>query len=163
MEIHISADVAYAVWQYWQIQRRRCRSCTQAGAEILLETARFWASAGHRGADGYYHLRHVIGPDEYHEDVDDNAYTNLMAAWNLRRSRGDGADIWRSAGPNAGRNSRNVCEITPEELRSWSHLADVMYTGFDPNTRLFEQFQGFYQKEGDRPASRMSRATPPWT
>ena len=42
MEHHISADVAYAVWQYW-VPLAMTRS-SRAGAEILLETARFWAS-----------------------------------------------------------------------------------------------------------------------
>jgi trehalose/maltose hydrolase-like predicted phosphorylase len=58
----------------------------EAGAEILVETARFWASRARIEADGRAHIRDVIGPDEYHETVDDNAYTNLMACWNLERA-----------------------------------------------------------------------------
>jgi trehalose/maltose hydrolase-like predicted phosphorylase len=58
----------------------------QAGAEILLETARFWASRAVSEADGRRHVRHVIGPDEYHENVDDNAFTNVMARWNIERA-----------------------------------------------------------------------------
>ena len=46
-----------------------------AGAEILVETARFWASRAQIEQDGRAHIRQVIGPDEYHETVDDNAYT----------------------------------------------------------------------------------------
>ena len=60
-------------------------SSCDAGAEILLETARFWASRAVAEADGKRHIRHVIGPDEYHEDVDDNAFTNVMARWNIAR------------------------------------------------------------------------------
>jgi hypothetical protein len=41
MEQHISADIAYAVWQYWQ-STGDDGFFLQAGAEILLETARFW-------------------------------------------------------------------------------------------------------------------------
>ena len=55
------------------------------GAEILLETARFWASRATLESDGRYHIRGVIGPDEYHETIDDNAFTNVMAAWNIER------------------------------------------------------------------------------
>src|SRR5262249_54844201 len=78
MEHHISADVAYAVWHYW------CATGDDefflcAGAEILLDTARFWASRAVAEADDRRHIRHVIGPDEYHEDVDDNVFTNVMA------------------------------------------------------------------------------------
>ena len=56
------------------------------GREILLETARYWASRIQVESDGTAHIYRVIGPDEYHESVDDNAYTNVMARWNLRRA-----------------------------------------------------------------------------
>ena len=84
MEHHISADIAYAVWQYWRATGDDA-FFLDAGAEILLETARFWASRAVPEADGKRHIRHVIGPDEYHEDVDDNAFTNVMARWNIAR------------------------------------------------------------------------------
>src|SRR5262249_6494916 len=70
----------------------------QAGAEILLETARFWASRAITEADGGRHIRHVIGPDEYHEDVDDSAFTNVMARWNLGRAL-EAVDILRARWP----------------------------------------------------------------
>ena len=93
-EHHISADVAYAVWQYWQATADD-DFLREAGAEIVLETARFWASRGQVEADGRYHIRRVIGPDEYHEGVDDNAYTNGMAQWNLERGA-EAAQIWEA-------------------------------------------------------------------
>ena len=81
-EHHISADVAFGVWKYWEATVDE-RFLVDAGAEILIETARFWASRAEREDDGRYHIRGVIGPDEYHETVDDNAYTNGLAQWNL--------------------------------------------------------------------------------
>ena len=83
-EQHISADVAYAVWHYWEATGDDV-FLRDAGAEILLETARFWASRAQPEADGQHHIRGVIGPDEYHETIDDNAFTNVMARWNIRR------------------------------------------------------------------------------
>lgn len=83
-EQHISADIAYAVWQYWSATEDDA-FLLDAGAEILLETARFWASRAVSEADGLHHFRGVIGPDEYHETIDDNAFTNVMARWNIRR------------------------------------------------------------------------------
>ena len=61
MEHHISADIAYAVWQYWRATGDD-GFFIDAGAEILLETARFWASRAVPEADGKRHIRHVIGP-----------------------------------------------------------------------------------------------------
>jgi len=60
LEHHISADVAYAVWHYWQATGDE-RFLVDAGAEILVETARFWASRA-RLENGAYHMRNVIGP-----------------------------------------------------------------------------------------------------
>src|SRR5208337_793019 len=81
-ELHISADAAFGVWNYWQATGDD-GFLVDAGAEIVIETARFWASRAQREEDGRYHIRGVIGPDEYHETVDDNAYTNGLAQWNL--------------------------------------------------------------------------------
>src|SRR5690606_31873020 len=90
-DVHISADIAIGVWTYWQATGDHA-FFRDAGAEILLETARFWASRGRLEDDGRFHIRNVIGPDEYHDDVDDDAYTNGMARWNLER----GADAART-------------------------------------------------------------------
>ena len=84
-EWHIVADVAYAVWHYWRATQDD-DFILAAGAEILLETARFWASCAVREKDGRFHIRGIIGPDEYHECIDDNAFTNHMARWTLRRA-----------------------------------------------------------------------------
>ena len=65
-EQHITADIAYAVWQYWQATKD-VDFLLDAGAEILLETGRFWSSRARPEGDGYCHIRGVIGPDEYHE------------------------------------------------------------------------------------------------
>ena len=54
--------------------------------DILIETARFWATRGKLESDGRSHIRAVVGPDEYHETIDDDAYTNVMAQWNLERA-----------------------------------------------------------------------------
>lgn len=145
MEIHITAAVAYAVWQYWQVTADD-EFFTRAGAEILMETARLWASRGQVEGDGKYHIRHVIGPDEYHEDVDDSAYTNLMAQWNLRRGA-QAAKVMSERWSDQWRELASRLGITSEEVESWSRLADQMFIPFDAATKLFEQFEGFYQKD----------------
>ena len=85
LEEHIVADVAWASCCYvdWSGDEEFARG---PGRTILVETARYWASRIRLEADGSAHIYGVIGPDEYHESVDDNAYTNVMARWNLRRA-----------------------------------------------------------------------------
>ena len=111
-----------------------------------METGRFWASRARLEGDGEYHIRHVIGPDEYHEDVDDNAYTDLLAAWNL--NRGVEAARWLAERwPEAWNGLAARLRITPEEIASWKTIAARMHFGFDPKTRLFEQHQGYFGLE----------------
>lgn len=142
LEHHISADVAYAVWRYWQATGDHLFLRT-AGAEILLETARFWASRARLEEDGRYHIRGVIGPDEYHEDVDDNAYTNVMAALNLECALA-ASDLLRRRWPQRWSELRRSLQLDDAELALWRDVQAGLVTGFDPESGLFQQFAGFY-------------------
>ncbi len=82
IEQHITADVAFGVWQYWVITGDQ-DYMDKYGYELIMDTATFWASRLEPGEDGKYHINDVIGPDEYHEHVNDNAFTNYMAHWNM--------------------------------------------------------------------------------
>ena len=70
----------------------------------------------------------VIGPDEYHGPVDDNAFTNVMARWNLRRAA-------------------RLPGATTDEQRRWRVARRRLVDGYDPRTRLYEQFAGFWGLE----------------
>ena len=144
-EQHISADVAYAVWQYWQATEDTA-FLLEAGAEIVLETARFWAGRASLEDDGRFHIRGVIGPDEYHESVDDNAYTNVMAQWNLEHGA-DVADLMRDRWPAKWAELAARLELSDAEVDGWRPLAAAMYTAIDPATGLLEQFAGYFRLE----------------
>jgi trehalose/maltose hydrolase-like predicted phosphorylase len=132
LEEHIVADVAWGVATYldWTDDEEFRLG---AGLTILVETARYWASRVRLDSEGRGHIEGVIGPDEYHEDVDDNAFTNVMARWNLRRA----AAAVESA-PDA---------VAEEELARWRELADALVDGYDAATGLYEQFAGFFGLE----------------
>ena len=144
-EQHISADVAYAVWQYWQATGDE-GFLLDAGAEILLETGRFWSSRAQPEADGCHHIRGVIGPDEYHEHIDDNAFTNVMARWNIRRAL-DVAALLRERWPERWAHLSSRVGLDDTELKQWSNVAETMATGLDRATGLFEQFAGYFALE----------------
>ena len=157
-EQHISADVAYAVWQYWQATRDES-FLLEAGAEILLETGRFWASRAGLEADGLRHIRGVIGPDEYHENVDDNAFTNVMARWNIRRAL-DAAALLRERWPERWSDISNRLGLVDSELEEWRRAAETIVTGFDRQTGLFEQFAGYFGLEDIDLAGYAGRSVP---
>lgn len=144
-EQHISADVAFGVWNYWQATGDD-RFLVEAGAEIIIETARFWASRAEREDDGRYHIRGVIGPDEYHETVDDNAYTNGLAQWNLQVGA-EIANLVAGRWPESWQALSRKVGIAPEEPDCWQDVARDFYTGFDEQTGLFEQFRGYFGLE----------------
>jgi len=145
LEQHISADVAYAVWQYWRTTGDD-EFFLSAGAEIMLETARFWASRTAREADGKRHIRHVIGPDEYHEDIDDNAFTNLMARWNIARAL-ETLEIMARRRPDRATALRKKLAVSDAELGEWHAIVDGLVTGLDQGTGVYEQFAGFFKLE----------------
>jgi len=144
-EQHISADVAFSVWNYWRATGDD-RFLLDAGAEILIETARFWESRVEREKDGRYHICGVIGPDEYHETVDDNAYTNGMARWNLEVAA-EIANLIAARWPESWQALSRRLGIEPQEPHRWQQVACELYTGFDEKTGLFEQFRGYFDLE----------------
>lgn len=94
IEVHISADIAYAVWQYYQATADK-EFMESYGYEIILATAWFWTTRVTE-RNGRYEILHVIGPDEYKDDVDNNAYTNYMAYHNLKLAKGIKNDLPQS-------------------------------------------------------------------
>jgi kojibiose phosphorylase len=138
-EQHISADVAYAACAYARATGDLA-FLREEGAEILVETARFWASrARDDKGDGLFHIDGVIGPDEYHESIDDNAYTNWMARFNLLQAE--------QVARGVGHDEAAALGVTREELARWHDVARRMYLGFDATTGLVEQFKGFHGLE----------------
>jgi kojibiose phosphorylase len=157
-EQHISADIAYAVCGYWHASGD-VPFLLDAGAEIVLETARFWASRARRGDDGRHHIRGVIGPDEHHVGVDDSAFTNGMAQWNLEAALEIAALVeerwperWRALAARLG--------VSAEERAAWRDVAESMYTGLDPATGLIEQFRGYFDLDELDLAALEPRAAP---
>lgn len=131
-QVHVTADIAYAVWRYWEATHDE-DFLAGPGAEILYETARFWMSRATSG-DSHHHIRGVVGPDEYHHSVNDNAYTNWMARFNLERA------AW--AAQRFG--------INKAEAQEWSGLARSLYCPVPRADGVIEQFEGFFAL-GDYP------------
>ncbi len=127
LEEHIVADVAWAAQTYidWTNDRPFSR---RAGRNIVLETARYWASRIRTAEDGRAHIDGVIGPDEYHEAVDDNAFTNVMVRWNLRQAL-------------------RQANVSARERALWRELARLLVDGYDRRSGLYEQFAGFWKLE----------------
>jgi kojibiose phosphorylase len=145
-EHHIVADVAFGVDHYVTSTGDE-EFLLDYGAEIVLETARFWASrAILNDQKGRYEIRKVIGPDEFHEHVDNSVYTNAMARWNLRKAlkyagkiRAGHSDVWETLKEKIG--------LEEAELEEWREVADRLYIPRDVERGLDEEFEGYFGLE----------------
>ncbi|MCK4314465.1 MAG: glycoside hydrolase family 65 protein, partial [Anaerolineae bacterium] len=143
IEHHISADVAYAVHEYWRVTGDD-GFMRDYGAEILLDTARFWGSRVEwNGERGRYEINDVIGPDEYHDHVNNNVFTNRLAHWNLETALEVLAWLRREFPEKAAELGAHL-DLTQERLAHWTDVIGCLYIPHDPETGLMEQFEDFF-------------------
>ncbi len=144
IEQHINSDVAYAVWAY-VTATGDVDFLLKYGAEIILETARFWSSrVEFNSKSDRYEIKGVIGPDEYHEHVNNNYFTNAMAQWNIRK----GIELYYRLKKEHGADCRRIAKkmkLREAELAEWDGIADKMFINFDAEKNIFVQFDGFME------------------
>ncbi|HSI18824.1 MAG TPA: glycosyl hydrolase family 65 protein [Sphingomonas sp.] len=130
-QYHINADIAYALETYLAATADRT-ILAAGGAEMLVETARIWLEIGFHDAarDGAFVINRVTGPDEYSAIVDNNLYTNMMAARHLRF---------------AAREGLAASLIDQEEAGRMVRAADAMFLPFDEERQVFAQDDGFFR------------------
>ncbi len=142
-EHHVTAAVAYGICNYVKITGDKEYLYNQ-GAEILVETARFWNSrCEYNEEQDRYEIRRVTGPDEWHEPVDNNLYTNYLARWNLNFVRGLLADLKEN---QSGIYEKLVEKTGLEEaeISDWQQHAEKIYLPRKADSRLLEQFEGYF-------------------
>jgi kojibiose phosphorylase len=144
IELHINTDVAYAAWHYWQATNDHdwMRNC---GAEMILDTAVFWGSRVEWNGDRY-DLNNVIGPDEYHEQVNNNAFTNILVRWHLRTALHI-LDWLQQNDPKRAAELEQQLGLNSDRLGQWTDIIQKIWIAQDPDSGLIEQFQGFFDLE----------------
>jgi alpha,alpha-trehalose phosphorylase len=135
--VHVNADISVAAARLvqWTGDEEFERGCA---LPLLVETARLWESLGYFGQDEQFHIDGVTGPDEYSAIVDDNAYTNLMAARNLSYAA-DTAERWPQ--------DAAALTVSPQELSRWRAAAAAIAIPYDEIHRIPEQDRGFNRHE----------------
>jgi alpha,alpha-trehalose phosphorylase len=130
---HINADIADAVVRY-QAATGDHDFESEAGIELLVETARLWRSLGHHDQQGRFRIDGVTGPDEYSAIADNNVYTNLLAQLNLR-----------AAADAVARHPRRAAALGAdlEEAAAWRDAARDMVIPWDDALGVHPQSEGF--------------------
>lgn len=144
-QVHISAAVARAVMTYAKVTGDRS-VLVQGGAETVLECARFYHSLLLRYADkDKWEIHDVIGPDEYHERVNNNAYTNAMARKTL---------LWASEAARMLRETDAKAYAAFAEktgakalLPVFAQAAAELYVPQPNQAGVIEQFDGYFGLE----------------
>lgn len=146
-EYHIDADIAEAVQHYVDVSGDD-QFLVDHGAELLIETARFWVDLGHvnpaRG--GAFCIDGVTGPDEYTAMVDNNTFTNLMAKANLENAAA-AVDQIRAQHPDAYAGLVEQVGLADDEPDTWREAAAKMYVHHDEVRGLTGQDDSFLDKE----------------
>ena len=148
LQRHINISIAYNIWHHWLVAEEH-EFMFGRGAEMLLEIARFWSSiATFDEGLQRWRIPGVMGPDEYHErypdrdtpGLDDNAYTNIMTAWVLRRA----IDVLDLLPATRRQEMRAMLEIGDAEIERWKDQSARMYVPIRPDG-IISQFEGWDQ------------------
>jgi trehalose/maltose hydrolase-like predicted phosphorylase len=141
--IHINAAVAHALLHYIDATQDR-RFLLERGVDILVETARFYASRAVQDiATEHYTFRDVAGPDESHCPSADNLYTNALARWHLQQAADLVADL-AERDPSAFAALTRRLALGRTEPDEWRTVAERMLLRQDPDTGVYEQCAGFF-------------------
>jgi len=150
LQHHINLAIAYNVWQYVETTADQ-EFLRYYGLELLVEITRFFASlASYDRIDDRYHLRGVMGPDEFHDGypdrdepgLDDNAYTNLMVVWTIQRT----FELLELLPEQVAHDALSELDVTRSELDRWEDLTRRMFVPFH-DEGIISQFAGYEQLE----------------
>jgi trehalose/maltose hydrolase-like predicted phosphorylase len=148
LQRHVNIAIAYNVWQHYMVTGS-VRFLRFAGAELLIEIARFWSSiATYNSVQDRYEIHGVMGPDEYYDAYPDsdeaglrnNTYTNVMAVWVLQRA----LEALQELPPHYRQEIVEDLAIREEELERWRDISHKMTVVFHADGVL-SQFEGYEQ------------------
>lgn len=146
LQRHISSAVAYNVWQYYQATGDK-EFMYFFGSEIILDIAKFWGSiAEYSPQKDRFEIKGVVGPDEFHTKYPDkknsglnnNAYTNFMAAWVLQTAM----ELLNNLDDNRTGELQEKLNITWEDLIRWKEISRKMYLPIREDL-IINQFDGY--------------------
>ena len=153
-QIHITPDIVFAIWKYFQITKDD-QFLLDYGAEIILESARFLSSrVVYLPTRKRYELWKIQGPDEYHENVENNAFTNYQTKHAL-----DVAikliDTFINKYPEKFESVLEKIAMNDTEIELFQEIADKIYLPKPNEESIIEQFDGYFKLESITPAEKI--------
>jgi kojibiose phosphorylase len=160
-QIHISPDIAYTVWHYY-LATGDWAFIRDHGAEILLEVGRFLISHAYYKKDlDRYEIVRVLGPDEYHENVDNNAFTNVQARYALHAAL-HAYERLAQEDPEALRRLSERIGLSEAQIDLMREMHEKIYIPTpEEHGGIIEQFRGYLELEDISPARLAERLQDP--
>lgn len=140
-QYHINGDIAYSIAAYY-LATKEIDLLEECGCEMLIETARLWMDIGNYH-EGKFYINTVTGPDEYTCLVNNNYYTNVLAAYNLKWAY-KSFELLKEEGRETAVEKKTG--ITKEELSGFIKAAAAMYLPYDEKLGINPQDDSFLQK-----------------
>ncbi len=150
LQRHVNAAIAHNIWRYYEATGDRAFMASY-GAEVFVEIARLWASlATWNEGTGRYDIKGVMGPDEFHDaypwrdepGLDNNAYTNVFAAWVLMQAK----RVLEIVPPHRRQELEALLAFGSEEIAEWDSISRKLCVPFQ-NDGLIGQFEGYERLE----------------
>ncbi len=142
MEIHRNSAIVFAIYDYIRTTGDQ-KYMDKYGFEVIGNIARFWANrVTYDKAKDKYKILGVTGPDEFHNNINNNWYTNLMAKWVLLYAFKQA--IWLKLN-----NNKRFIELkkkynfSEEEIDTWKIISEKIYLRTDEELGIFIQFDGY--------------------
>lgn len=145
-QIHVSPDISYTVWQYY-LATGDLDFVVNYGSEILFEVARFLHSRVHYNQyKSQYEIIRLLGPDEYHENVDNNAFTNYQTQFALKKALYFYYKM-ENEYPEKLEELKEKINLDKSEVTAWQQIAEKIYLPQPDENNLIEQFEGYFELE----------------
>ncbi len=143
-QFHINSDIVWGLKEYL-LNTGDTSILHEGGAEMLFETARFWANFVVFVSEKGYCIHCVTGPDEYTALVNNNFYTNYMVMKHLDFACRT-ADLLKSDNNKFYSTLSEKILLTDEEISVWNRIAEGIYLPADPDSGIFLQDDSFMEK-----------------
>lgn len=145
-EYHINSDITFGIWEYYRTTNDK-DFLINYGLEIFLDTAKFWQSrVEYNKEEDRYEISRVIGPDEFHDHVNNNVYTNYLAKWSIKKSlelvgwiKQVDIVIFNRLCTSLG--------LGEEDFNSWQCIQQKMFIPMSKDGKIIEQFEGYFNLE----------------
>jgi kojibiose phosphorylase len=142
-EYHINSDITFAILEYYRATNDK-EFLLKYGLEILFETTKFWGSrVEYNENEDRYEINKVIGPDEFHEHINNNVYTNYLAKWSIKKAL-EFVQWLKIEDTVQFDRLCNKVGLNNKEFARWNEIQRKIYIPMSEDGKIIEQFEGYF-------------------